>query len=831
MENKVLPRYDMREEEQKLLQWIEKEKTSIDEVITEAGRRFFDDNKDKGNFSFELAECQAESFNLINNKDLCYDRYCTPFVYSLWYHARRLNTFIKFFTRAILTSADKTIEIFDLGAGTGAVQFAVGLVCLGMKEIGLTPPKIHVINIDISPFMLNYNSEYLWKAFRKKYQNLHLDNLVTVEYSVNSWNVKTDQTILNPWLTASYLFDISDKKEEVTSDFFEIMKHYNPSTVLLLTSNQATKVKLLNGVLEKLKTQDFVVESLSEATLLFNGGLLEVNKLRLELNQLYYGKGLERNTSWNDNSFIGTILKKRTPKLNFATASGPTQIDLFNPKIKVRKDIILNKKQKIASQRLGRPSLVIGPAGSGKSVVISEKIKFIVESQNYNPSLKILVTSFNKALIAKLGDWIAQLLNPERFVRNMISAEASTFIFSNSNEANIHVMHFDLLPTRLGKITLNCLNDEQHLNIIKEFADKLKKDGKIDHSRYDEILDPDFIYEEYHRVFYGMDIRTKDEYMNIKRRGMWHPLKKDRREIIYECINNYMHYMHKIKMYSFLTRRRFFLNDLKNDTYKKKFDYILIDEFQDCTNADFEIFFNLIHDVNNLTFAGDLAQAIQIGKSADIPRAEKMKYKKNELLEGSYRLPQRISESLEKLSKSIVTRWKSNEGVEAITPVKNSPPGARPIIVFAENTTEMAKKVNAIFEIYKIFDLKNMVILERDKELWKALNNLKTPSDTDSILRLKGLEKDCILWSTRIEINDEKEVYEFIYTILTRTSSILIISLFNDTVEIFKKVINLLDTEKLIFWDHVTKQKYNFFCKKVDIEIQENEDLDDTLLI
>ena len=40
------------------------------------------------------------------------------------------------------------------------------------------------------------------------------------------------------------------------------MKHYNPSTVLLLTSNQATKVKLLNGVLEKLKTQDFVVESL-----------------------------------------------------------------------------------------------------------------------------------------------------------------------------------------------------------------------------------------------------------------------------------------------------------------------------------------------------------------------------------------------------------------------------------------------------------------------------------------------------------------------------------------------------------------------------------------
>lgn len=34
------------------------------------------------------------------------------------------------------------------------------------------------------------------------------------------------------------------------------------------------------------------------------------------------------------------------------------------------------------------------------------------------------------------------------------------------------------------------------------------------------------------------------------------------------------------------------------------------------------------------------------------------------------------------------------------------------------------------------------------------------------ILRLKGLEKDYILWSTRIGINDDKEFYEFVYIIL-----------------------------------------------------------------
>jgi len=414
----------------------------------------------------------------------------------------------------------------------------------------------------------------------------------------------------------------------------------------------------------------------------------------------------------------------------------------------------LSNSQKQASQFLGRPSIIVGPAGSGKSVVITEKIKHIVEAHKYQPALKILVTSFNKLLIKKLGEWTIELIDPKQFEMKMISPEACTINFINSVEPNITILHFDLIPTRLADIKGNARDDKHHIEIISNCIDRVKEDKKI----------------------------TGENYENIN-------------------------------PHSFLSRRRLLLDKLLNKELEIKYDYVLVDEFQDCTQADFEIFFSLVKNVNNLTFAGDLAQAIHIGKSADVPRDANMRRRQRFLLEGSYRLPARISESMKKLSEAIVKRWKDNEGVKAIAPVKSSPPGSRPIVVFAENMESIVDKLKSIFDTYSIYDLDKITILEKDDELQTALTNAEVKCETDTILRLKGLEKSCVLWSTRISINDEKEIYEFVYTILTRTSSILIIALSNSTQSEFKKVIHLLDRDKLILWDEETKRKYNSFCE------------------
>ncbi len=811
--------------EQKLLDWIKNQQNTIDQIIFEAGTAYLKENKHKDNFHFDLIECQSESFNLIANKDLCYDRPNTAFVYSLWYHARRVNTFIKYFASAILKSDNNVIEIFDLGAGTGAVQFAVGLVCIGLKTLGLRTPKIRLINIDSSPIMLYYNRDFLWKSFLNHYSSLQNIQFET-EYSVNSWSVNTELKAQNPWLVASYLFDMSDQKDAITKNFLSLINYYKPDTFLLLTSNQAEKVKMFHSVLDKVKLEGYFVDNIKDSSLLFDGPLNKVNAFRTELGKQYSGKGISSHTSWRDSSFVGAILKNTNIKLNLITKPEFKKIDLYNTKIAVRRDVKLSEKQKDASDFLGRPSIIVGPAGSGKSIVITEKIKNICVQRNYSPNLKILVTSFNKGLIKKLGDWIEDLLTPASGRREYIkdihghSDEISKFYFRDSNNPNIILLNFDLLPTQLGNLTAGRLIfDKQHKFNIRDCITQLKKEENITDDRYDHILNPEFIFEEYHRIIYGLRVKTKEDYLKIKRSGRWIGLRKEQRELVYKCIQKYKYHNDKNNIDSITTRRELLLDKLVNKKLELKFDYILVDEFQDCTKADYEIFYNIIKDVNDLTLSGDLAQAIHIGKSADIPRDEKMKRREYFLLEGSYRLPHRISESIKKLSEVIVERWSKNEATKEIAPVKNSPPGARPIIVYASSMDVMTNKIKSILDVYRSYDVSKITILEKDPDLALALSLLGISCETDTILRLKGLEKECVLWSSRIDIDDENESYEFIYTILTRTSSLLIIALSDKTKNYYKKIINYLDQDKIILWDQETKDKYQSFRESVKIEM------------
>lgn len=502
--------------EQKLLNWIKGQQNTIDQIIFEAGNNFYLKNRSQENFYFDLSECQAESFNLIGNKDLCYDRPSTGFVYSLWYHARRVNTFIKFFASAIVNSSDKVIEIFDLGAGTGAVQFAVALVYSGMRELNMNPPKFRIINIDSSPIMLYYNRDFLWESFLKYYPNLNQNNQYKIEYSINSWNVPFEYSVTNPWVVASYLFDISDQESTISSHFLELVNYYKPNTLLLLTSNQTKKVALLNSILKGIKSNGYSVDAILDSSLLFEGPLPKVNQFRKELANVYFGKGLGSTTNWKDNSFIGATLKKTAQSLNLIDGAKLNSIELYNSKIKVRRDVKLSDQQERASRFHGRPSTIIGPAGSGKSVVLSEKIKHIVNNApSYNPKMKILVTSFNRGLIKKIGDWIENLLDHRHIKRQYITDihgyadEACYFYFTDSTIPNITLLNFDLLPTKIGKITADrLLGNQLHLNNIKQYCIQvLKRSENIIDDRFDNILNPEFILEEYHRVIYGLNIK------------------------------------------------------------------------------------------------------------------------------------------------------------------------------------------------------------------------------------------------------------------------------------------------------------------------------------
>jgi DNA helicase II / ATP-dependent DNA helicase PcrA len=242
----------------------------------------------------------------------------------------------------------------------------------------------------------------LWKEFVKSYPEI--DNNFVVEYEVNSWNNEKNLETSNPILSASYLFDASDNKNEIAKDFNSLVQKYKPKTVLLLTSSQPEKMQFLAELEKDFRIQGYETQKVLDSNLLFSNPLENINKVRTKLGAILSVSELQRSSSWIDRSHFGIVLQKPKSELTFSFAGNKiSNIDIFNPPITVRKDVVLNEKQKRAARNTDSPSVIVGPAGCGKSIVITEKVKNIIEESKYDPNLKILITTFNKGLIGKLA--------------------------------------------------------------------------------------------------------------------------------------------------------------------------------------------------------------------------------------------------------------------------------------------------------------------------------------------------------------------------------------------------------------------------------------------
>ncbi len=437
-----------------LLNWLRNQKPVLEQILISAGEDYYNKYSVKRTFEYDAKKTGEELWLLGRGEDLCYDRPSIGFNYSLWYHPKRINTFLRYFTELIYNSRnEKAIEIFDLGAGTGAVLWAVGLIVHGLKELNMPCPKIRVINIDTSPFMIIYNFRYLWKEFISIYPEAK--NISKQEdYRLNSWSNTEDIKCTNLWLCASYLFDHSENGEAIANDFKLIVEKYKPNKILLLSS--LNKRIYCDSVADKIQKLNFSSYNQFLETPVFSGSLQNLYQFRNRISSQHQ-LGLSGIPKWDIDSLYGRVLINNNPQLLLEF----NDINLFVEPERDRSKIKMTQQQKDAAEITSRPTLIIGPAGCGKSVVLTQKIKNIVEASNidkiYNKELKILVTTFNKGLVQYLGDWIEQLLDKEKFVRfykvyNGRNSDYSFFRFSTSQTVNIYVMHFDVLPTQIGQI-------------------------------------------------------------------------------------------------------------------------------------------------------------------------------------------------------------------------------------------------------------------------------------------------------------------------------------------------------------------------------------------
>jgi DNA helicase-2/ATP-dependent DNA helicase PcrA len=353
----------------------------------------------------------------------------------------------------------------------------------------------------------------------------------------------------------------------------------------------------------------------------------------------------------------------------------------------------LNKEQLAAIKHKKGPLLIIAGAGTGKTTVISERIKYLILSKQAKPS-EILALTFTEKAAREMEErvdvampygytqmWIStfhsfcdRILRQEALhigldPKYKLMGEAETVQFIRNNLFKFNLKYFRPLgnPTKFVSGMLQHFSRLQDEDVApKQYLDWVQRLQKAPAKRKRD----------------GADKRSKlqEGKMELKK---WKELAKAYK--VYDGLKvkeGLMDFGDLITNTLALFRQR--PNILKQ--YQKQFKYILVDEFQDTNYAQNELAILLASKGKNITVTGDDDQSIYRFRGAAVsniiqfrktyPRSKIVVLTRNyrstqEILDRAYDLiqhnnPDRL-EAVEKINKKLRSqRKKKSEGIQLL---------------------------------------------------------------------------------------------------------------------------------------------------------------------
>ncbi|MFV0527382.1 MAG: ATP-dependent helicase [Lachnospiraceae bacterium] len=263
------------------------------------------------------------------------------------------------------------------------------------------------------------------------------------------------------------------------------------------------------------------------------------------------------------------------------------------------------------------PMLVLAGPGSGKTTVITKRIQKLLHEDQVNP-IHILVVTFSKAAAVSMK---------QRF----LSAEKSRS--TRVTFGTFHGVFYGILKSAYKLTAANILKDEQKHHFLKElvytYAPDLKEEGElvvdlaqeISFVKGNQLSLEDYHstscpQEAFHSIFQGYQLRCRQEKL------------LDFDDMLQQCLT--------------LLQSRADILKAWQDT----FQYIMVDEFQDCNSIQYEVIRLLAAPQDNLFVVGDDDQSIycfrgarpgiMLGFTKDYPQAASV------LLDMNYRSTQSI---------------------------------------------------------------------------------------------------------------------------------------------------------------------------------------------
>ena len=254
----------------------------------------------------------------------------------------------------------------------------------------------------------------------------------------------------------------------------------------------------------------------------------------------------------------------------------------------------LNDKQYEAVTTTEGPSLVIAGAGSGKTKVLTHKIAYLIQEKNVKPWNILAITFTNKAANEM----------KER-VKNLVGDSAIDIWMGTFHSICVRILRKTI--DRLGFDSSFIIFDtSDQKTMIKKILKEQNLDDKIftDKSVLYEISNAknEMLTPEQYSVRANGDFR-KSKIAEIY--GIYQKRLKENNAIDFDDIINYT-----IKI---LTE-----NIDVYEYYTDKFQYVLVDEYQDTNKAQFMLISILASRHGNITVVGDNDQGIYSFRGADI---------------------------------------------------------------------------------------------------------------------------------------------------------------------------------------------------------------------
>lgn len=259
----------------------------------------------------------------------------------------------------------------------------------------------------------------------------------------------------------------------------------------------------------------------------------------------------------------------------------------------------LNSAQKEAVIRTEGPSLIIAGAGSGKTRVLTYRIAHLLK-QGVRPSTILALTFTNKAA-REMKDRIANVVGPNLSRHLWMGTFHAIFarILRYEHEALGFPSDFTIYDATDSKSLIK--------TIIKDFQldDKIYKQGVVSgriSMAKNNLITP-LVYAE------SLEIKEFDRSIQMPR------ISEIYREYVKRCKLSI-----SMDFDDLLLKTNLLFRDFPEilAKYQEKFDYVLVDEYQDTNYAQYLIIKRLAEAHNNICVVGDDAQSIYSFRGARI---------------------------------------------------------------------------------------------------------------------------------------------------------------------------------------------------------------------